>query len=108
MEFDTSSSKVKIEGPKEDVEKARERIAAKAKELEDSMCVEELDIPTKLHKHIIGKAGANINRCVHATDVDYGRLENEGRLLAKVEVKLEEIIHICYGRLYLVEFNMQE
>ena len=64
VEFDTGSSKVKIEGPKEDVEKARERIAARAKELEDNMCVEEVDVPTKYHKHIIGKAGANINRSV--------------------------------------------
>ena len=72
VEFDTSSSKVKIEGPKEDVEKARERIAARAKELEDSMLVEELDIPTKYHKHIIGKAGANINRSVRDGGSAYG------------------------------------
>jgi len=92
VEFDTGSSKVKIEGPKEDVEKARERIAARAKELEDNMCVEELDVPTKYHKHIIGKAGANINRIKSEYGVYVSIPENESSTLVKIEGPKEGVI----------------
>ncbi|XP_043241584.1 vigilin-like isoform X4 [Amphibalanus amphitrite] len=85
VEFDTGSSKVKIEGPMEDVKKAGERIAARVKELEDSMCVEELDIPNKYHKHIIGKDGANISRVKAEHGVHVTIPENEASTIFKIE-----------------------
>ncbi|XP_037085913.1 vigilin-like [Pollicipes pollicipes] len=92
VEFDTGSSKVKIEGPKEDVEKARERIEAKAKELEDSMCQEQIDVPTKYHKHIIGKAGANINRIKCEYSVYVSIPENESSTTVKIEGPKEGVM----------------
>ncbi|KAF0300949.1 Vigilin [Amphibalanus amphitrite] len=58
---------------------------ARVKELEDSMCVEELDIPNKYHKHIIGKDGANISRVKTEHGVHVAIPENEASTIFKIE-----------------------
>lgn len=92
VEFDTGSSKVKIEGPKEDVEKAKQRIEEQAQKLVESMLVETIEVPTKLHKHIIGKAGSNINRIKNEYNVYVSIPENEISTTIKIEGPKEGVL----------------
>lgn len=62
MEFVNSEDKIKIEGPPEESEKAREQLDAQAKELVGRMSFAELSVDAKYHKHIIGKGGSTGER----------------------------------------------
>jgi len=53
---------IKVEGPPEDVEKAKVEITAQAKVLIDDTGYAELSVDAKYHKHIIGKGGSTVNR----------------------------------------------
>jgi hypothetical protein len=58
VEFLDGGDKIKVEGPPEEVEKAREQLDAQAKELIGKMSFSELSVDAKYHKHIIGKGGS--------------------------------------------------
>ena len=62
MEFLNSEDKIKIEGPPEESEKAREQLDIQARDLVARMSYAELSVDAKYHKHIIGKGGANGER----------------------------------------------
>lgn len=58
VEFLESGDKIKIEGPPDEVEKAREALEAQAKELIATTAFVDLKVDAKYHKHIIGKGGS--------------------------------------------------
>lgn len=59
IEFTDKEDRIKIEGPPEEVEKAKEQIEAKARELVSKLVFVEINVDPRFYKHIIGKSGAN-------------------------------------------------
>ncbi len=57
-----AGDKIKVEGPPEEVEKARESLEAQAQELVGRMAFVEISVDAKYHKHIIGKGGSTGKR----------------------------------------------
>jgi hypothetical protein len=58
VEFSDGGDVIKIDGPPEETEKAREVLEAQAKELIRTMDFAEISVDAKYHKHIIGKGGS--------------------------------------------------
>ena len=56
-----SGNCIKIEGPPEEADKARDILDSQAIELKNKMSFAEISIDAKYHKHIIGKGGSNGN-----------------------------------------------
>ena len=50
--------RIKVEGPPEEVDKAREQLETQANELISKMSFVDLHVDAKYHKHIIGKGGS--------------------------------------------------
>lgn len=69
IEFTDKEDKIKIEGPPDEVIKAKEQIEAKANQLRATLVPIEIRVDPKYYKHIIGKNGSNgryllFNNCV--------------------------------------------
>ena len=75
MEFLNSEDKIKIEGPPEESEKAREQLDAQAKDLVGRMSFAELSVDAKYHKHIIGKGGSTGKWFKERSAFCYARLD---------------------------------
>jgi len=60
---------IKIDGPPDEVEKAKEELEAQANNLISTMSFAEIKVDAKYHKHIIGKGGSTINKIKSETDV---------------------------------------
>jgi len=60
---------IKIDGPPDDVEKAKEEIEKQVGGLVGTMDFAEVKVDAKYHKHIIGKGGSTINKIKSETDV---------------------------------------
>lgn len=58
VDFVDAGNVIKIEGPTEEVEKAREVLEVQAKNLIDTTDFAEINVDAKYHKHIIGKGGS--------------------------------------------------
>jgi hypothetical protein len=58
VEFSDGGDVIKIEGPPDESEKAREALENQAKELIRTMDYAEISVDAKYHKHIIGKGGS--------------------------------------------------
>ncbi len=58
VEFLEVGDKIKVEGPPEEVEKARESLEQQAQELVGRMSFCDINVDAKYHKHIIGKGGS--------------------------------------------------
>ena len=58
VEFVDSSNVIKIEGPPEEADKAKEVLEKQANDLKDNMEYVEISVDAKYHKHIIGKGGS--------------------------------------------------
>lgn len=56
------SDTVTLRGPSEEVDKAERMLKELVAELEVTSHAEEMTIPSDLHKHIIGRSGANIKK----------------------------------------------
>ncbi|CAM1304348.1 HDLBP (predicted), partial [Pycnogonum litorale] len=69
VEFTAGIDKIRIEGPRKDVEIIKERLLEKTKDLSSKIAFEELHIDPKYHRHIIGKNGSNVNRIKNETGV---------------------------------------
>ena len=54
-----SGNCIKIEGPPDESDKARDILENQANELKTKMSFAEISIDAKYHKHIIGKGGSN-------------------------------------------------
>lgn len=59
VEFTEKENKIKIEGPPEEVEKARTEIEKAVEECKKTLTFDELKVDPKFYKHIIGKGGSN-------------------------------------------------
>lgn len=99
IEFTEKENKIKIEGPPEEVEKAKEQIEMKAQELISKLVFEEINVDPRFYKHIIGKSGANVNRLKEETGVQINidesgliRLEGNQLEVQKVKQELEEMV----------------
>lgn len=103
VEFLESGDKIKIDGPPEEVEKAREALEAQAKELMATTAFVELTVDAKYHKHIIGKGGSTVNKIKQETDVminipdtDHGatsiRIEGKKDGVMKAKAELESLV----------------
>merc|ERR1712012_815837 len=60
---------IKIDGPPEEVEKAKVELERQANDLIKSTSFAEIKVDAKYHKHIIGKGGSTINKIKSETDV---------------------------------------
>lgn len=58
VEFLENGDKIKVEGPPDEVEKAREALDSQAQDLVAKMSFVEINVDAKYHKHIIGKGGS--------------------------------------------------
>lgn len=77
---------IRVEGPPEDVEKAKTEITAQAKVLIDDTGYAELSVDAKYHKHIIGKGGSTVNRLKDETGVAINIPDSEtGTTIIRIE-----------------------
>lgn len=61
VEFNDKESRIKIEGPPEEVERVKKTIHSMVEDFVAKLTFRELNIHPKYYKHIIGKNGANGN-----------------------------------------------
>ena len=59
VEFMDTGDSIKIEGPPEEADKARDTLDNLANDLKNKMSFADISIDAKYHKHIIGKGGSN-------------------------------------------------
>lgn len=69
IEFTEGEDKISVEGPPSEVEQARVALEAIINDLLSRMAFVELNVDPKYHRHIIGKAGANVVRIKNETGV---------------------------------------
>ncbi|XP_031553878.1 vigilin-like [Actinia tenebrosa] len=62
VEFSSEKDSIVLDGPPEEVERAREALETFIRELIASMAYAEITVDQKFHPHIIGKNGANVMR----------------------------------------------
>ncbi|XP_049587952.1 high density lipoprotein binding protein a isoform X1 [Syngnathus scovelli] len=62
IEFTEGEDKITLEGPTKDVQMMHSQIEAIVADLISRMDYTEISVDPKFHRHLIGKAGANINR----------------------------------------------
>jgi len=60
---------IKVDGPPDEVEKAKVELERQANELIKSTSFADVKVDAKYHKHIIGKGGSTINKIKAETDV---------------------------------------
>ena len=60
---------IKVDGPPDEVEKAKTELEAQASVLIKTMAFADVKVDAKYHKHIIGKGGSTINKIKSETDV---------------------------------------
>lgn len=64
VEFSNDSDIIKVEGPPDESERARELLEKQVKELVAKTTFVEINVDAKYHKHIIGKGGST-GECVY-------------------------------------------
>ncbi|KAK3587937.1 hypothetical protein CHS0354_014452 [Potamilus streckersoni] len=69
VEFLQGKDKIQVEGPQNEVLHAASALQDNVNELESHMDFVEVEIEQQFHKHIIGKAGANIRKIRNETGV---------------------------------------
>ena len=84
VEFTDKGETIKVEGPRDEVEKARINLETMIEEMLSRLKQDTINIDPKFHKHIIGKAGANINRIRNETNVIIN-IEPNGSSVIKLE-----------------------
>ncbi|KAL3319033.1 hypothetical protein Ciccas_002303 [Cichlidogyrus casuarinus] len=62
VEFGSQTNRIELEGPTEDVQTVKNRLQTRLKELENTMAIETLKVPSKYHGMIVGRDGANVRR----------------------------------------------
>ncbi|XP_017771601.1 PREDICTED: vigilin [Nicrophorus vespilloides] len=99
VEFNDKESKIKIEGPPEEVEKVHERIDQIARDYVARYTFTEMKVDQKFYKHIIGKSGVNVNRIKDEAGVainieESGQIRIEGvrEGVEKAQLELEELV----------------
>ncbi|XP_042234128.1 vigilin-like [Homarus americanus] len=85
VEFTDKQGGIKLEGPPEEVEQAREKLETMIAEMQSKLCFDQITVDPKFYKHIIGKSGANINRIRNDTGVLINISEADGSNLIRLE-----------------------
>ncbi|XP_054285585.1 LOW QUALITY PROTEIN: vigilin [Macrosteles quadrilineatus] len=80
-----ADNKIKVEGPPEEVKQVKDQLEAVVKDLVANMTYALLTVDSKHSKHIIGKAGANINRIKEQTDAQIYISESDGHSNIRIE-----------------------
>ena len=62
VSFAANENVIKIHGPKEDVEKAKEVLEAEVRKFKKELCLKEVKVDPKYHRFLIGKGGQTINQ----------------------------------------------
>merc|ERR1712228_181287 len=104
VEFMDSGNSIKIEGPPEEADKARDTLDNLANDLKNKMSFAEISIDAKYHKHIIGKGGSNVNKIKQNRDVTINipdethgsaiiRIEGNKHGVEEAKAELEEIVN---------------
>lgn len=62
VDFCEDENMIRIEGPKEELEYVKAALEENVRKIESEMNSVEIKIDPQFHRHIIGKAGANVNR----------------------------------------------
>lgn len=84
-------NKIKIEGPPEQVEKAREQLDGIVKDYVQRLSFIDMTVNPIHYKHIIGKAGANINRLKEELDVMINIEEKDAQNRIRIEGPIEGV-----------------
>jgi len=103
VEFMDSGNCIKIEGPPEEADKARDILENQANELKSKMSFADISIDAKYHKHIIGKGGSNVNKIKQNRDVTINipdethgsaiiRIEGNKQGVDEAKAELEEMV----------------
>jgi len=103
VEFIDTGDTIKIEGPPEDADKAKELLEKQANDLITNMEFVEISVDAKYHKHIIGKGGSTVNRLkqerdvmINIPDVDKGtaviRIEGNKDGVRQAQAELEGMV----------------
>jgi len=85
VEFTDKAGGIKLEGPPEEVEAAREKLDSMIKEMQSKLTFDQLTVDPKHYKHIIGKSGSNINRIRNETGVLINISEADGTNIIRLE-----------------------
>lgn len=85
VEFTDNAGGIKLEGPPEEVETAREKLSAMIEEMQSKLSFDQLTVDPKFYKHIIGKSGSNINRIRNETGVLINISEADGTNIIRLE-----------------------
>jgi polyribonucleotide nucleotidyltransferase len=80
-----TDDKIKIEGPPDQVNEATENLEKIVKSYIDRLTFVEMEVNPNHYKHIIGKAGSNINRIKDEMDVQINIEEKEGLNIIRIE-----------------------
>uniref|UniRef100_A0A1W7R994 Vigilin n=1 Tax=Hadrurus spadix TaxID=141984 RepID=A0A1W7R994_9SCOR len=70
VQFTDGQDKIKVEGPRGEVEQARKKLEDMTKDLLSKVSCEKMSVDPRYHRHIIGKNGVNINRLKQETGVE--------------------------------------
>jgi len=84
IEFNDEGEMIRLDGPKEDADKAAEILETMVNDMQSRLMQDQLTVDPKFHKHIIGKGGANINKIRSETNVIIN-IEPKGSNLIKLE-----------------------
>merc|ERR1719295_2224194 len=99
-----SGNCIKIEGPPDEADKARDILENQANELKTKMSFAEISIDAKYHKHIIGKGGSNVNKIKQNRDVTINipdethgsaiiRIEGNKHGVEEAKAELEDMVN---------------
>lgn len=104
IEFTDGQDKIVIEGPPEEVEQAQKALEDITADLLSRMDYAELTVDPKYHRHIIGRAGANVTRIKNETGVSIRipsdtdtshviRIEGSPEGVAEAKKELVDMVH---------------
>ena len=92
VELADKEESIKLEGPRDDVGKVKERLEKMIEDMLSRLKHETIVVDPKYHKHIIGKNGANINRIRNETNVTIN-IEPNGNLV-KMDGTNEAVLQV--------------
>ncbi|GAB0100838.1 vigilin [Sergentomyia squamirostris] len=85
-------NRIKIEGPPEQVNKATDQLSAIVSDYVNKLTFRDMTVNPKHYKHIIGKAGTNINRLKDELDVVINIEEKDGLNRIRIEGPIEGVL----------------
>ncbi|XP_066997687.1 vigilin [Anabrus simplex] len=95
VEFTDKEDSIKIEGPPDEVEKARKELETMASDLINKLTCVEKFVDPKFYKHIIGKNGANVTRMKNELGVMINIIEGDGSNTIRIEGKKDGVDKAC-------------